>query len=162
MGSIPEARSPRFYEKKWIVEAAAVFPPIVAMGVAAATNLMAPAGGKGKLGWALLTAVTWLIVASIIKVANAYSQDRKQESKLEYDGLKGALYALHNSVAEYLGFSDEEKRNEKLRVTILRAVPSSKPGRDPEEMEQLLPHRGPGCRRAARHPALGVHLGLRD
>ncbi len=142
MSRIPEARSPRFYEKKWVVETAAIFPPIVAMGVATATNLMDPAVGKQRLGWLLLAGVVWLIVASFIKVANAYSQDRQQESEREYDGLNGALHAIHSSVAEYVGFSDEEKRGGRLRTTIHRVVPSTKSGRDPEETEQLLPDIG--------------------
>jgi len=160
LSQIPEARSAKFFERKWLVELAAAVPPVGLAGVTAAAALIDNRSDNDVLGYILSLIALWLVVVGVLRVVNAHTEDRKQAKELDYDGLKGALHTIHSSVAEYLGFSDEEKRSGRLRITIHRVVPSSKSNHDPEETEQLLPYIGgsgkdPGRRFSVRSGIVG-------
>ena len=140
MGNIPGIKSPRFYEKKWVVEVIAVVPPIVAGSVTAWQNIIDP--DKETLGWILAACIAWLIVASIVKVLNAQSQDKEQKQKHTHDGLRGALSVLYGSISSHLNFKQDELNTGKLRVTIHRVVPPDEADRPSEFLEQLIPYIG--------------------
>ena len=152
MAKIPGIRKRRFYERKWVVESLAVVPPIVAGAVAAYFNITDPT--KRILGWLLVGAVIWLAIASIVKVLNAYSKDKEEKQKQEYEGLLGAIHVLYAAVSQHLN-SDKD-----LRVTIHRVVPPAEKNQAAEELEQLLPYVGgsggkPGRRFSIRSGIIG-------
>ncbi len=141
MGHIPGRKKERFYEKKHVVELIAVLPPLVTAAVGALVNLADPA--KRTLGWWLAGATAWLVLASLVKVLHAAAQDRERKRIEEYDGLRGALWVLYETVRRSAGL--ESVADGTLRVTIHRVVPSKKKGAAAEQLEQLLPYiGGPG------------------
>ena len=140
MTSIPGRRRQRFYERKTVVELLAVVPPVVMGAVTAAINLRDP--DKRPDGWLLAAAIGWLVIASVVRVLHARSQDREQRRREEYDGLLGALHVLYAAVSARTGIDRHDGR---LRVTIHRVVPPSGKRKAAEELEQLLPYvGGPG------------------
>lgn len=138
MASIPGRRRPRAYERKAVLEALSVVPPIVTGAVAAKASLADP--GKVTLGWLLAGAIGWLGVASVLKVWNAHVQDREEKKSQDYEGLFGALHVLHSAVRGCAG--REDLPDGTLRVTIHRVVPHAKKRGAAEELEQLLPYVG--------------------
>ena len=143
MVTIPGKRKPRIYERKAIVEGLAIVPPLVTGIVAAKINYSDPA--KKTLGLFLFGGAAWLVIASIIKVMHAHSQDREQKHKQDYDGLRAALRVVFSAIARRVELTDHESGM--LRITMHRVVPSTKPGAASEELEQLVPYvGGPGGR----------------
>ncbi|HEX5870682.1 MAG TPA: hypothetical protein VFY65_09715 [Longimicrobium sp.] len=138
MGHIPGRKKERFYEKKLVVELIAILPPLVTAAVGALVNLRDPA--KRTLGWWLVGATAWLVLASLVKVLYAAVQDRERKRGEDYDGLRGALWVLYETVRRAAGV--EVVGDGTLRVTIHRVVPPSKKGRAAEQLEQLLPYIG--------------------
>lgn len=136
-GHIPGPKRERLYEKKWPTELFATLPPLVTTGAAAVVNLNDPA--KRTIGLWLVGAAVWLFFASAWKVLHAYSQDREKKKADDHAGLKGALAVLYSTIAGAAGIKKEDGR---LRVTIHRVVEPPGPGRDPEELEQMLPYIG--------------------
>lgn len=138
MGRIPGRKKERFYEKKLIVELISILPPLVTAAVGALVNLGDPA--KHVLGWWLAGATAWLALASLIKVLHAAAQDRDRKRSEEYDGLRGALCVLYETVRRGAGV--ESVGDGTLRVTIHRVVWPTKKGAAAEQLEQLLPYIG--------------------
>jgi len=158
MAEIPGKKSLRFYEKKWVAEAIAIVPSIIAASVGAWVSLNDPSPDKQVVGWVLVVGAIWLGVASILKVWHAYLQDKEQKSRLEYDGLLGALHVLYSSVSQHLNFTNNH--DGRLRVTIHRVMPATKPDADPEQTEQILPYiggagKGPGRKFSVRSGIVG-------
>lgn len=147
MGNIPGPQTERFYEKKYLVELIAVLPPLVTAAVGALVNLGDPA--KRTLGWWLIGATGWLALASIVKVLHAAAQDRERKRSGDYDGLRGALCVLYETVRRGAGL--ETVGDGALRVTIHRVVRPRKKGAVAEQLEQVLPYiGGPGGARGRR------------
>jgi hypothetical protein len=138
MGNIPAPRKERLYEKKYVVELVAMLPPLVTAAVGALINLADPA--KRTLGWWLAGATGWLTLASIVKVLHAAVQDRERKRSRDYDGLRGSLWVLYETVRCATGL--EKAGDGTLRVTIHRVVLPGKNGSAAEELEQLLPYVG--------------------
>ncbi|HET7461530.1 MAG TPA: hypothetical protein VFJ82_09775 [Longimicrobium sp.] len=138
MSTIARNRYRRFYERKAIVEALAVVPPVVALAITAALNLRDPE--KRGLGWVLAAAAAWLAIANLVKVLNAHAQDAEQAKKQEHPGLAGALHAVHGAISGRLGLTREDLG--RLRMTIHGVVPPQRKGQSSEEIEQLLPYVG--------------------
>ncbi len=167
MSQIPEVRSARFFEKNWVVELVAAFPPVIAVVVTAVATLIDERVGNNVLGYVLLGSALWMIVASFLRVANAYSEDKAKAEELGYDGLRSALHVVHSSVSDHENFSKEERSDGRLRVTILRVVPPADPSSDPEETEQLLSYvggqgKGPGRRFSVRSGIVGKSVRERN
>jgi hypothetical protein len=138
MGTILGLRKERFYEKKYVVELTAVLPPLVTAAVGALVNLDDPA--IRTLGWWLAGATAWLALASALKVLHAAVQDKERKRSKDYDGLRGALCVLYETVrrgAELSAVGDGT-----LRVTIHRVAWPARKGAGAEELEQLLPYIG--------------------
>ncbi|HEV3050496.1 MAG TPA: hypothetical protein VGX50_09320 [Longimicrobium sp.] len=138
MGTIPGLRKERFYEKKYVVELTAVLPPLVTAAVGALVNLDDPA--KRTLGWWLAGATAWLALASIVKVLHAAAQDRDRNRVREYDGLRGSLWVLYETVRQAAALTTSG--DGALRVNIHRVVPAEGKSRASEWLEQLLPYIG--------------------
>lgn len=138
MAKIPGPQKERFYEKKYVVELIAVLPPLVTAAVGALVSLDDPA--KRTLGWWLTGATVWLALASALKVLHAAVQDRERKVARQYDGLRGALWVLYESVRSTAGV--EKPDDGTLRVTIYRMVLPRKKAEAVEELEQLLPFVG--------------------
>lgn len=138
MGNIPAPQKERFYEKKYVVELIAVLPPLVTAAVGALVSLADPA--KRILGWWLAGATAWLALASGVKVLHAAAQDRERKRAREYDGLRGSLWVLYETVRGASGPGIVGDGS--LRVTIHRVVDEGKKGVTPEQLEQLLPYIG--------------------
>jgi hypothetical protein len=138
MAKIPGPQKERFYEKKYVVELVAVLPPLVTAAVGALVSLGDPT--KRTLGWWLAGATAWLALASGVKVLHAAAQDRDHKRVQEYDGLRGSLWVLYESVRRGAGM--ETVGDGTLRVTIHRVVWPKKKGVGAEELEQLLPYIG--------------------
>ena len=160
MNQIPEAKPARFFEKKWIVELVAAFPPILAVGVTAAATFIDKANDNDVLGYILILSALWLISGGILRVTNAYAQDKRQARELNYDGLRSALHVIHSAVSRHMDFTEEEDVGGMLRVTIHRVVPAADPSSDPEETEQLVGYvggqgKGPGRRFSVRSGIVG-------
>jgi hypothetical protein len=156
MGNIPGPLKERFYEKKYVVELIAILPPLVTAAVGALVNLADPA--KRTLGWWLVGATAWLALASIIKVLHAAAQDRQRKRVEDYDGLRGALCVLYESVRRGAGV--DAVGDGTLRVTIHRVVRPPRRGTGAEELEQLLPYVGgaggaPGRKFSVRAGVIG-------
>jgi hypothetical protein len=129
---IPDPKVRRWFDRKAIVEALSVVPPIAA-GVV--TGLLALSDrAKTPFGIVLLASAGWLALASCVKVLHAHRQDRDHKQSDEHDGLRAALYVLHGIVSAAGGDC-------RLRVTVHRVVPRKK-GNPAEELEQLLPYVG--------------------
>jgi hypothetical protein len=138
MGNIPGPQKERFYEKKYVVELIAVLPPLVTGAVGALVSLGDPA--KRTLGWWLAGATGWLVLASAVKVLHAAAQDRDRKRVKQYDGLRGSLWVLYESVRRAAGL--ENPWDGTLRITIHRVVSAGKDHGGVEELEQLLPYVG--------------------
>jgi hypothetical protein len=132
MAKIPGPQKERFYEKKYVVELVSVLPPLVTAAVGALVNLAD--AEKRTLGWWLMGATAWLALASGIKVLHAAAQDHDRTRVKEYDGLRGSLWVLYETVRQTAAISDFADGT--LRVTIHRVIPES------ERLEQLLPYIG--------------------
>ncbi len=139
MGHIPGVKQPRLYERKWIAELVSVGPPILAAGIGAITNLNDLDPFKQYMGRWLLAGCAWLVISSVLKVRNAYVQDREEQRKQNYDGLLGALLVLYRTLVEHLGIPDDDGT---LRMTIHRVVEAPKPNQAAEQLEQVLPYIG--------------------
>lgn len=163
MGNIPGPQKERFYEKKYVVELIAILPPLVTAAVGALVNLADPA--KRTLGWWLVGATAWLALASIIKVLHAAIQDRDRKRSRNYDGLRGALCVLYETVRAAAGpgtVSDGA-----LRVTIHRVADVDRQGVESKRLEQLLPYIGgmggpPHRLFSVRSGAIGLAVRKRD
>ncbi len=156
MGQIPGTPELRWYERAWIVEALAVVPPMIAASVSAWVNLHAPVRETQTLGWILSFGIVWLLVASGVKVLNAYT--REQRSVPRYDGLQAALQVLYAAVSGSCGITPQD--GGRLRITILRVVPPAEPNGPTEELEQVLAYvggsgKGPGRRFSVRSGITG-------
>jgi hypothetical protein len=138
MGNIPGPQKERFYEKKYVVELIAILPPLVTAAVGALVNLNDPA--KRTLGWWLVGATAWLALASAVKVLHAATQDRQRKRVEDYDGLRGALCVLYETVRRAAGI--EKAGDGTLRVTIHRIVLPGEKGATDGRLEQLLPYVG--------------------
>lgn len=145
MGNIPGPQKERFYEKKYVVELIAVLPPLVTAAVGALVSL--GDATKRTLGWWLAGATAWLALASGVKVLHAAAQDRDRKRVRQYDGLRGSLWVLYETVRRAAGV--EKAGDGTLRVTIHRLVTPRKKAQATEELEQLLPYVG-GTGGAAR------------
>ena len=110
-------------------------PPVIAAAVAAfnSSDLV-----NRSL---LLVGAVWLAVASVIKVLHAREQDKETRRNSEHDGLMGALLVLHALVAKQ-GSIPSGDADRKLRVAVHRVVPSIDSGKDPQEIEQIVPYVG--------------------
>lgn len=137
-GHIPGRRDDRWYDKKTILEALTVVPPIIIAIVGAASSWADPAK-RAFAPW-LIVAAVWLAVGSTGKVLHAYAQDREKKRTEQYEGFLGALHVLHSVVAARAGLTST--RDAKLRTTIHRVVPGRTKKRGPEQLEQLLPYLG--------------------
>lgn len=153
----PSTRKPSLLERKALVEAIAVVPPLVAATVAAKTTWDDPA--KHAFGRWLTIGGAWLLVASVMKVVHAIKQDRKETRAKDHTGLTGALRVLHAAVLAHCGVS--ENKDGVLRATLHRVVPSAVKEADPEFLEQLVPYvgvsssRGVGRRFSVRSGIIG-------
>lgn len=138
MGNIPGPQKERFYEKKYVVELIAVLPPLITAAVGALVSLTDPT--KRTLGWWLAGATAWLALASGVKVLHAATQDRERKRSKDYDGLRGALCVLYETVRREAGLNAIGDGT--LRVTIHRVMWPARKGTGAEELEQLLPYIG--------------------
>lgn len=138
MGHIPGRKKERFYEKKHVVELIAVLPPLVTAAVGALVNLADPT--RRTMGWWLAGATVWLVLASVVKVLHAASQDRERKRMEEHGGLRGALWVLYETIRNAAGL--EKVGDGTLRVTIHRVVPPKTKSAPTELLEQLLPYIG--------------------
>ena len=155
MSGIPPRRTQRFYEKKAIVEAIAMVPPIAMAAVTAAINFRDPT--KRLFGSLIIAAIVWLFLASVVRVLNARTQDKGQKRREEYDGLLGALHVIYGMVSKRAGIEDNSGN---LRTTLHRVVPPAEDGASAEELEQLLPYvggrgNGPGRTFSIRSGVIG-------
>ncbi|HEX8393933.1 MAG TPA: hypothetical protein VF665_16440 [Longimicrobium sp.] len=126
----------RFYEKKWIVEAVNVVPPILVAGIGAYTSWSDP--HKAAAAPYLAGGAAWLLVGSAIKVMNATAQDRERKRVADYDGLSAALRVLYATVRQVAKVDSED--GDVVRLTIHRVVPPKKGKAPGETLEQLLPY----------------------
>lgn len=141
--SIPGPRNERWYEKKALVELAAVFPAILVACVNAYSNWADP--HKRLAGEFLIGAAFWLLLASTIRVLHARSEDRNRKRVEEYEGFRAGLQCLYSVVRGAAGL-DPGAEDDKLRATIHRVVNPKKE----EEVEQLIPYVGDPGGRAGR------------
>lgn len=137
---IPDRKVERWLDRKAVVEALTVIPPVVAAAVTGLIATREPA--KRPFGLVLLAAAAWLLAASLVKVVHAHRQDRDHQRSDEHDGLRAVLYALHELISTIRGEGQ-------LRVTLHRVVMRRK-GREAEELEQILPYIGGPGRNAGR------------
>lgn len=96
----------------------------------------------------LVFGILWLAGSSILKVLHAFQQDQEQKQKQDYDGLLGALHVLYGCISRNLSFGEQDYG--RLRVTVHRVVPDTKPDKAPEQLEQLLPYVGGKGKEAGR------------
>jgi hypothetical protein len=148
MGYIPGTRTVPFLEKKWVVEAVTVGPPVLAASIAAWNswrdfNTAPPTSGSSTTLWEvglLVVGVLWLVGASILRVRHAYVQDQEQKRNQEHDGLRGAQHVLYEIIRQYLKLPQNDTG--RLRITIHRVVPAQSPHSNPEKLQQLLHYVG--------------------
>lgn len=133
---IPGAPKRGFLTSKWFVEIVSSVPPVVVSGIAA--YRLWGASGTEVLGYLSGTAAAWLVVASGLKVASAYNQDKADTSAKDHRDLRAALHVLHATAAVICKLDLAEK-DAKLRVTFHRVVP---PVDQPEDIEQIVDYVG--------------------
>jgi hypothetical protein len=136
---IPDRKGERWYERKAVIEALGIVPPLVAAAVGALTSLSDR--HKQTFGIWLLAGVLWMGVASIAKVLHARAQDRERKQGDEYAGFRAVVHVLFSAVCEAAELSGDDRANGTVRLTIHRVVPDTR-GAPPEELEQLLPYMG--------------------
>jgi hypothetical protein len=135
VADIPGKRSIRWWERKWLVELVAVVPPIIAAAFAAYTaSLKTDTGPLAPILW---LGIGWLVLASLLKVLHAYSQDRDAKAQSEHNDLLSALNVLVASVLAEAGGT--EASDNTVRATIHRVVP---PLDKPSQYEQITPYVG--------------------
>ncbi|HSK71361.1 MAG TPA: hypothetical protein VK892_06675, partial [Pyrinomonadaceae bacterium] len=137
MAGIPGVKPTPFYQKKWFSELVGSVPPIIVVLIAAVVNLQDES--RQVFGFAGVVAAIWLFLAGIVKILQASKQDSEEALKYNFEGIKASLITLHELVSEMRGFTEAERNNGQLRVTMHRVDSAGKPN---EEMEQLIPYIG--------------------
>jgi len=131
---IPGKTAHKIYEQKWFVESVSVVPPVIAAGYAAFAANANP-NTAASVPW-LLLGIIWLIVASLVKILQAFQQDKEVAVRNAHEGLVAASHVLHASVLRKANLSS---KSGELRVTVHRVVP---PIDSPKSYEQLIPYVG--------------------
>jgi hypothetical protein len=147
---IPGKTSRKIYEHKWIVETVSVVPPVIAAGYAAYAANANP-NTAASVPW-LLFGIVWLILASIVKILQAFQQDKEFAMRNTHEGLAGASRVLHASVLKQANLP---QKSGELRVTVHRVVP---PLESPKHYEQLIPYIGGNGGEAFR--LFPIHTGI--
>lgn len=150
--AIPGVDGVKWYRKKWVVECIASLPPVLAAGAAAAKFFQDAA--TVSLGWISVGGLAWLIVASVLKVLLARSQDKKDEPQEKHDGLRATLHVLHATVAHACGFKPEDAEK-KLRATFHVVL---KPFDEPKELQQVVDYVGGDGKGVGRK--FSIHAGI--
>ena len=150
--AIPGVDGVKWYRKKWIIECVAALPPVLA-AIAAAVKFFQDASTV-TLGWVSVGGVAWLIVASVLKVLLARSQDKKDEPQERHDGLRAALHVVHATVAHACGIKPEDAEK-KLRATFHVVL---KPFDEPKELQQVVDYVGGDGKGVARK--FSIHSGI--
>jgi hypothetical protein len=135
VADIPGKRSTRLWERKWLVELIAVVPAVIAAAFAAYNATLKP--DTEALAPILWLGIGWLVVASLLKVLHAYSQDRDAKAQSEHGDLLSALNVLVASILAEAGGT--EAADNTVRATIHRVVP---PLDKPSQYEQITPYVG--------------------
>lgn len=130
---IPTARRKKWWAKKWFRECIYNGPPII-FGIVMLYRIPAESTSSIR-SWAL-AAIIWLIIASVLRVATAASDDKKEEPDVVHEGLYAAVATLHAVLSHYcqqVGCGGE------MRATFHRVVP---PLSNPTKIEQIIPYVG--------------------
>lgn len=137
MEHMPGADSIPFLQKKSVIEAITIVPPIIATAVTAWIYYADP--NKRSAAIVLIFGTFWLLIASVLKILHAHYQDKKEAKVKSYDGLLGAMHVLYANVFKHLQYKGSNP--EQLRLTMHRVV--IKEGQnDPTGLEQMLPYIG--------------------
>lgn len=130
-------RKIHLWRKKWFVELMGSGPPLAA-SIAGAFTLSDP---SGPWFYVLVVGSGWLLVASLLKVRQAFEEDKALVVDSEHQGIYACLHVLHATILhqgklEFPGTSGPEFD---LRVTFHRVV---EPLDDPQNLEQLVDYVG--------------------
>ena len=150
MKEIPGKTAPKFYEQKWFVESVSVVPPMIAAGYAAFAASANP-NTAAFVPW-LVLGIVWLGIASLIKIFQAFQQDKESTLRSTHEGLAGASRVLHASVLKKANLPN---KSGELRVTVHRIVP---PLESPQNYQQLIPYIGGSGGAAFR--SFPIHTGI--
>lgn len=131
MSEIPSLRR-KFFERRWVVELLSAVPPVIAALYVAYAASKNPATAFAT--WWLLGGAGWLVVASLVKVRHAASEEERSSPK---DALYAALCVVRATVAGQLDVEDSNAPDV-LRMTLHR-VPTP---RAPRVIEQATPYVG--------------------
>jgi hypothetical protein len=131
MAEIPSHQK-KWYENKWVAEAIASVPPIIAALYSAYAAYQNPQTAKATP--ILLVSALWLLFGGLWKVGIARRDDQSQSPK---NPLYAAVWVVRAAVAAASGIEDGDA--DALRVTVHRVV---KPNNNPREIEQLCAYVG--------------------
>ena len=135
---IPGDKKKPFHRKKWFTELIGPIPTLVAATVTAYLNYVDPP--KRQLSYWLMAGIAWLVVVTVIKVANEVAETKEAKKKQQHEGLRGAVRVLYSMLMAQAGL--EESRDGQLRITIHRVIPPEEKPKRGEELEQILPYFG--------------------
>ncbi|WP_150624215.1 hypothetical protein [Pandoraea horticolens] len=152
---IPEPDRTPWYLTKTAIESLGSGAPAIAAIITAVRLVQEPAARV--FGYVSAVAALWLIVAAILKILAANSQDKKEKEATErtHEGLRAALFALHSIVAHEAGLQPDAAKS-KLRVTFHRVVP---PLDTATEIQQLVDYVG-GPREGGRGRKFSIRSGI--
>ena len=137
MGHIPGGASVSLIQKKSVIEAISIVPPILTAIVTAWIYYDDP--NRHSAALVLSLGAAWLLIASAVKILHAHYQDKKEVQQKSYDGLLGAMHVLYANVSKHL--QDTGTNSEQLRITMHR-VQFEEGKNDPIGLEQMLPYIG--------------------
>lgn len=135
--ALPRLKNVAWWVNDWPLELVAGVPVVGVMVVSAINYFWTP--DKQRLGWAMVVATGWLIVATFIKTGRARYRDcerRQRESPMD---LSGCIRVMHGMLKVATGIGDEKR---KLRITMYAVVQSNEGSGEPETLEQILPYVG--------------------
>lgn len=148
---LPGAQQKRFWQKKWPREVLFNGPPIIVAGSAAVKSWRDPLFDQWMFGLAA-TACIWLIVATIVRVATARSEDQKDGPDVIHEGLYAAVSTVHTMLSEWC---NKRGCGSDIRATFHRVVP---PIHEPREIEQIINYAGSNGEGVGR--TFPIHTGI--
>lgn len=138
---IPGSKRVPFYQRQSTIEIAAILPTLFASAAGAFLSFSSQDPRQYPTGWVLIAGLSLSLLAGILKIVQARQKDKDQEQSQSYDGIRSALHVLHNLIAEIQKFTEADRSNGRLRITMHRVV-QVKDEESPKEIEQLVDYIG--------------------
>jgi hypothetical protein len=126
-------------------------PPVIGAAIPAFREWGSQTPDRLVLG-AVVVVVIWLVVAGLIRVSDAASEDANDEPDVVHEGLYAAVSILHAMLSYYC---KQRKCGGDIRATFHRVVP---PLDEARSIEQIIPYVGASAGGAGREFSINTGI----